>query len=169
MDERGFCHQHPGQQLLNPPYGELFRGRRAGMRAQRQVQQPPSSAGESAELPAPELCRFLLDRTGPPGQTPSCMLSPASPALASLRIQGPPWDPKQQQKKEADRQEESKLPTFGIPHHDHHGLVAAHSRPQFPHVTRSRWTRLSRPCWCAGSLPGSSEPPAPSVPAWGWG
>lgn len=102
------------------------------MWAQRQVQQPPSSAGESAELPAPELCCFLLDRTGPPGQTPSCMLSPASPALASLRIQGPPWDPKQQQKKEADRQEESKLPTFGIPHHDTMGWWLPTLGPSFP-------------------------------------
>lgn len=52
----GFCHRHPGRQLPSPACRELFRGRRVGMWARCQVQQPPSSNGESAELPAWELC-----------------------------------------------------------------------------------------------------------------
>lgn len=42
----GLCHRHPGRQLPSPACRELFGGRRVGMWAQCQVQQPPSSAGE---------------------------------------------------------------------------------------------------------------------------
>lgn len=116
VDGRGFCHQHPGRQLLSPPGRELFRGRRIGMWARCQVQ-PPLQCKRKVLSSQPE--SFVASPAGwnwpsPAGPKPGC-LNPTFPSAVSLRIWvssvGPERRGRQAGRQRGKILESSRLPT----------------------------------------------------------
>lgn len=131
VDGRGFCHQHPGRQLLSPPCRQLFRGRRVGMRARCQLQPPPSSARESAELPAWELCcQSCRMEWALPGRPQARLSQPNLPKPCKLKNLGPSMG-QGRRGRQAGREE--RVWNLLVCQRCVLGLVADHSGQHSPH------------------------------------
>lgn len=130
VDGRGFCHQHPGRQLLSLPGRELFRGRRVGMWAWCQVQ-PPLQCKRKVLSSQPG--SFVASPAGwngpsPAGPKTGC-LNPNFPSAVSLRIWVPSVGP-ERRGRQAGREE--RFWNLLICQLCVLGLVSAYSGPQFP-------------------------------------